>query len=171
MRPLAPLATFVAVVVGANLMTAHWGLVTWLGVTATAGTWLAGFAFVTRDWLQERAGRRWVLVAIAVGALLSAVFSPRLALASGTAFALSELADLAVYTPLRQRSRLAAALVSNTVGAFVDTVAFLLLAGFPLSALPGQMLIKVGTTTLFIGGSHALLRQPVRQRGGDPGDA
>lgn len=156
------LAGFVAIVVAANLATAQWGLVTWLGVTATAGTWLAGLAFVARDGVQDTGGRKLVLVAIGAGAVLSAAFSPRLAVASGVAFLISELADFGVYSPLRLRHRWTARLVSNTVGAVVDSAAFLLLAGFPLVALPGQVLIKVGVTASVVGVQAVLLRAPLR---------
>lgn len=166
-RTALALSAFVAVIVAANLLTAHLGLVTWLGLVATAGTWLAGFGFVARDALHEAGGLRWVLVAIALGVLVSVAFSPRLALASGVAFALSELADLAVYTPLRRKGRTRAGLASNVVGSVVDTFIFLWLAGFPLDGTATQVLIKVGTTTVFVLGVRlALSRQPMQQRTG-----
>jgi queuosine precursor transporter len=59
-----------------------------------------------------------VIVAILVGALLSwAVTSNRdLAVASAVAFLFSELADFAVYRPLRERRWLLAVFPSNVVG-------------------------------------------------------
>lgn len=152
---------FVAVVVAANALTAWLGVVDWLGITATAGTWLAGFAFVARDGLDDAAGRWWVLTAIGVGAVVSAVFAPQLAVASCAAFIVSELADWAVYAPLRSRHRTVAAVLSNTAGALVDSVVFLLAAGFPLALLPGQVVVKVGTTTAFIGVSRVVFRKPI----------
>ena len=59
---------------------------------------------------------------------------PALAVASAAAFAVSELADLLVYQPLRRRRFLRAVLASDTVGAPLDTVVFLALAGFPVCA-------------------------------------
>lgn len=157
-----------ASIVAANALTAHFGLVTWLGLTATAGTWVAGFAFVARDTIQDAGGKRWVIAVILVGAGLSAILSPRLALASGIAFLLSELADFTVYTPLRKRNRTGAAILSNTVGAVVDTVVFLSLAGFPLSGTATQVIVKVGVTTVFVlavRGIVALRSQPVLTEG------
>jgi uncharacterized PurR-regulated membrane protein YhhQ (DUF165 family) len=166
-RTLLAFAAFVAVVVAANWLTATLGLVTWLGLIATAGTWLAGFAFVARDYLQEAGGARWVIPAILLGAVISAAFSPTLALASGVAFLVSELADFAVYTPLRRSGRTRAALASNVVGAVVDSVLFLWLAGFPLSGTATQVLVKVGTTTVFVLGVRlAISRQPMQPAGG-----
>jgi hypothetical protein len=90
---------------------------------------------------------------VAAGAALSAVLAgPRLALASGVAFAVSELADMLVYQPLRRRGWARAALASGVVGAAVDTVLILALAGFPIwPAIPGQMLAKVATTVAVVG--------------------
>lgn len=159
-------AAFVLTVIVANFATAQLGIVHWLGIAATAGTWFAGFGFVCRDSLQDAGGYRPVLAVIIIGAALSAAFSPRLALASCAAFLLSELADWAVYQPLHRSGRTRAAIASNIVGAVVDTFVFLTIAGFPVwVALPGQVLIKVGVTTLFVvivRGISALLRQPVR---------
>ena len=160
-RKLAALAAFIAVVVATNAITVAFGIVHWLGVATTAGTWFAGFAFVARDWLQDVGGRAWVVWAILAGAAVSALFSPTLALASCTAFLLSEFSDFAVYTPLRERNRTAAALLSNTVGSVIDSLVFLTLAGFPLFLLPSQVGIKIGTTTLFVLASLAIRRRVV----------
>ena len=166
-RALIHLTAFVAVIIAANLLTNQLGMVTWLGLAATAGTWLAGFGFVARDALHESGGLRWVSVAIVVGVVISVAFAPRLALASGVAFAVSELADLAVYAPLRRKGRTRAALASNVVGSVVDTVLFLWIAGFPLSGTAAQVLIKIGTTSAFVLGVRlALPRQPLQPAGG-----
>ena len=161
---------FVAVVVAANALTASFGLITVAGLTATAGTWVAGLGFVARDWLHETGGPRWVAAAIALGTALSVALSPAIAVASGVAFLVSESADWAVYTPLRRRSTLAAALLSNTVGAFVDSALFLVIAGFPLSGLWTQVVVKVTATTcvvlILIGVRRALLRQSMHAASG-----
>lgn len=134
-------AGFLATVVVANWLTDRYGMVpVWFGLSATAGTYAAGLSFGFRDALHEVAGRLAVVAAIIAGAVLSYAVSPALALASGVAFLLSETADLAVYEPLRRRRWVAAVIASNLVGALVDTVVFLWIAGFPVrSALAGQM--------------------------------
>ncbi|PDW00054.1 hypothetical protein CJ255_21180 [Candidatus Viridilinea mediisalina] len=89
-------------IVAANLAITYLGIVpVGFGLMAPAGVYFAGLAFSLRDALHETLGRRWVVGAILLGALLSAVLSPQLALASGLAFLVSELADYAVYAPLR----------------------------------------------------------------------
>lgn len=160
---------FLMVVVATNAATASLGVVSWFGVAATAGTWLAGFALVARDAVHDSLGGRWVIGCIVAGAALSAAFSPSLALASGVAFLLSEVADFAVYTPLRRRGYIPAAIASNIVGSVVDSLIFLAIAGFPLALIWGQVGIKVATTTAFVlivGGASALLREPQYGRGG-----
>lgn len=133
--------TFIALVVVSNWLTARYGLV--YGI-ATAGTVTAGLVLLVRDWVHEAGGLRWVFGSIAAGAGLSAAMAgPALGLASGVAFAVSELADLAIYTPLRRSGRLRAAAVSNAIGSVVDSVLFLWLAGFPLwPAAGGQVAVK-----------------------------
>jgi hypothetical protein len=145
-------ACFIAVAILANVATAHLGLVSiGLGLSVTAGTFMAGSALILRDALHELLGpfRTYgVIVVAALGAALTA--GPTLAVASSVAFAASELVDAAVYTALRPGSRAFAVLGSGAAGLAVDTVAFLALAGFPLTAktLAGQFLVKGALTGL-----------------------
>jgi uncharacterized PurR-regulated membrane protein YhhQ (DUF165 family) len=114
------------------------------GLLAPSGVYAAGVSFVARDVVQRAAGRVAALVAIVLGTLLSALVSPQLALASGSAFLVSELADFAVYTPLQRRRFVLAVLLSGVVGSVVDSVIFLGVAGIPLAAaLPGLLLGKL----------------------------
>lgn len=144
--------SLVASVVLANLMTAHLGMVAvGFGLIASAGTWAAGLCLVLRDALDRAGGLRWVLPTIAAGVVLSAwLAGPALALASAAAFLLSELADLGVFRALRRRTLVGAIAGSNAVGAVVDTLVFLPLAGFGLSAaaVGGQVLVKAGYLTV-----------------------
>lgn len=135
---------YVGTILAANVVTAHHApihIAPWLfpHMTAPAGVVLAGLALVARDFLQDAAGRRTVGVAIAVGAVLSAVSAGlHLALASALAFGLSEGLDMAAYEPLRQRGLVRAVVVSNIVGAIVDTAVFLQLAAPDLNLPPGM---------------------------------
>ena len=114
------------------------------GLLAPSGVYAAGVSFVARDVVQRALGRRPALAAIAAGTLLSVLVSPQLALASGSAFLLSELADFAVYTPLQRRHFLLAVLLSGVVGSLLDSLVFLGVAGIPLRvALPGLLLGKL----------------------------
>jgi len=161
---------FIAAIVLANYLTTRYGFVpVGLGLTATAGTFAAGLALGLRDVLHETLGRWGVLAVILVGAAVSyLVADARIATASAVAVLLSELADMAVYSPLRERAWAAAVLLSNTVGALVDTVVFLWIAGFfAWSAVPGQMVGKVVWATLVPLG----LIYAVRSRRAVPGNS
>jgi uncharacterized PurR-regulated membrane protein YhhQ (DUF165 family) len=175
-RPSArhPVATAVALGVftggalATNWLTTRYGLISvGFGLTATAGSFPAGIVLLARDWVHDLTGRTTVLACIVVGALASAATTnPRLALASAVAFTLSETVDLLVYTPLRRQGRLRAALASNLVGAPVDTLVFLTLAGLPVwAAMPGQLTAKTTATLLpltAIWVLRAVLRHRVR---------
>jgi queuosine precursor transporter len=143
---------YILTIVAANAAIATIGLVpVGLGLMAPAGVYFAGLTFSLRDAVQETMGRRWSLAAILVGAGLSAALGGgALAIASGAAFLLSEAADLAVYTPLRRRSWLAAVVASNTVGLLIDSALFLWLAFGSLDFLAGQVVGKLWMTALAV---------------------
>ncbi len=150
-------AGFLAAIVAANWLTQRYHFVPVLpGLEATAGTYAAGVTFTLRDALQDRLGRLPVLVLIVVGAGLSALVAPDLALASGVAFLVAELCDFAVYTPLRERSWDVAVWASALVGSVVDSVLFLWLAPFPVTAeavagqVVGKALWATGATWLVL---------------------
>jgi uncharacterized PurR-regulated membrane protein YhhQ (DUF165 family) len=153
MRAALSIAGFLACILGANYVTTEYGMVpVGFGLVATAGTYFAGLSFVLRDAVQDTAGRWAAMATVIVGGGLSYLIAdPFIALASGVAFLASELADLAVYTPLRKRGYIRAAVASNVVGALVDTLLFLWIAGFPIAdAFAGQMVGKVAVTVLVV---------------------
>lgn len=162
---------YVSTVVLANVLTSNLGLVA-AGFTllVPAGTYTAGLALGVRDGLQEVAGIRWTLAGIAAGTALSYLFGDgRIAIASGLAFLVSELADLGVYTPLRDRGRwVLAVVVSNLVGAVIDTMLFLPLSGLPwnTTSVAGQLLVKfVYCTAVYLAVRWAVVDRAVsRQR-------
>ena len=145
------LIAYVLTIFAANWAISRFGAVpVGFGLMAPAGVYLAGIAFTLRDLTQERLGRAWVVAAIVGGAVLSAVISPQFALASGVAFLVSELADLAVYTPLRERHWLGAIAASNVVGLVLDSLLFLSLAFGSLEFLTGQIVGKAWMTLLAV---------------------
>lgn len=165
---IAAAAAYLSCIVIANWLTAHYGFTSvGFGLMATAGTFVAGAAFVARDSMQDTSGRLVALAVLVAGAGLSwFAATPQLALASAAAFGLSELADMAIYTPLRRRGYVRAAVASNLVGSIVDTFVFLSIAGFGLAPLvvTGQLVGKAWATGAVIVGVvivRALLRQRV----------
>lgn len=163
---------YVGCVVAANWLTEHYGLVPiGFGLLVAAGTFAAGGAILTRNLGQDLVGRVVIVGLMVLGIALSWwLASPALAVASAVAFALSEASDMTMYTWLRQAGRPRALIAAGFVGSLVDTVAFLHLAGFPLTreAIAGQMLVKVGVSALCalaLGVRYQVLRQPVHAEG------
>lgn len=150
MRYLLP-AAFVATVWGANWALSTFGIVDiGFGLAAPAGVFFAGIAFTLRDLTHESFGRYAVIVAILIGAVLSWFLEPTFAIASGVAFLVSELSDLAVYSPIRKRHWLTAVTASNTVGLITDSALFLWLAFGSLAYIDGQIVGKAYMTALAI---------------------
>jgi uncharacterized PurR-regulated membrane protein YhhQ (DUF165 family) len=115
-----------------------------LGLMAPSGVLMIGLALVLRDLVQRRLGSGPAIIAIIAGAGLSASLAPpALVVASATAFLLSELADMAVYTPLQQRRLVLAVAASSTMGLIIDSIVFLYLAFGSLDYLAGQIVGKL----------------------------
>jgi uncharacterized PurR-regulated membrane protein YhhQ (DUF165 family) len=113
------------------------------GLMAPSGVIMIGIALVLRDLVQRRLGVGIAVGAILAGAALSAAIAPpALVVASAAAFLLSEMADLAVYTPLARRRLIVAVVASSLVGLVVDSIVFLWLAFGSLDFLAGQVVGK-----------------------------
>ena len=148
------IAAFAATVPAANWLIGHVGttcipngpclLPVGFGLTAPSGVLMVGASLFLRDLVHEIAGIKGALIAIAIGAAAAwFIAPPALVLASVAAFLLSELADLLVYAPLRERRIYSAIILSGIAGAAVDSAAFLWLAFGSLDFLAGQVLGKV----------------------------
>jgi uncharacterized PurR-regulated membrane protein YhhQ (DUF165 family) len=121
------------------------------GLMAPSGVTMVGIALVLRDLVQRRLGTAISALAVLVGSGLSALYAPAsLVVASATAFLLSELADLAVYTPLARRRLVAAVFASSCAGLVVDSIVFLWLAFGSLDFLAGQVVGKAWMVLLSI---------------------
>lgn len=153
MRKLAAFALFAATIPAANWLIGNVGqcipdgpclVPVGFGLMAPSGVLMIGAALVLRDWLHELGGAKLAVAAVLVGAGLSLLVSPpALALASAVAFLIAELADTAVYTPLRKRWPAWAVLSSGAVGAAVDSMIFVWLAFGSLAFSAGTTLAKI----------------------------
>ena len=89
---------------------------------------IVGFIFVARDFSQREIGHRVIIAMLIAAALSYLMASPFVAVASLTAFLISEFADWAVYTytgrPFSQR-----VLMSSAVGTPLDSIVFLGIIG------------------------------------------
>lgn len=153
---LAALVTmaYIGTIFAANWALQKWGIVdVGLGMQATAGVYFAGLSLTLRDGVHELAGRRVVFAAILAGAICSYFVEDlqKIALASGVAFFVSELIDMAVYTPLRRKGWERAVAASAFVGSIVDTSLFLWLAFGSLDNIEGQLFGKWVATLVAVG--------------------
>lgn len=150
---LASLILFILTIPLGNWVVMNVGLVcdpngpclipVWPGVWSPSAVMVAGLALVLRDAVQSLLGNLWAIAAIVIGALLSYVLAdPAVVLGSTAAFLFSELADFAVYTPMRRRYPSSAVILSGLVGSVVDSMIFLSLAFGSLDYLFGQVLGK-----------------------------
>jgi uncharacterized PurR-regulated membrane protein YhhQ (DUF165 family) len=157
---MAAAIAYILTIFGANLLIRTVGFIpVGFGLLSPAGVLCVGLSFTLRDFVQEELGKGWAIGCILIGAALSALLSPQLALASGAAFLLSELADLAVYTPLRRRHWLGAVALSNTVGLALDSALFLWLAFGSLDFLAGQVVGKGYMTILTVAVLYVVRRR------------
>ncbi|VAV90472.1 Putative preQ0 transporter YhhQ [hydrothermal vent metagenome] len=109
---------------------------TWAPNIQLFGAWafnpvtiVTGLVLVVRDFAQREVGHKVLLAMLIALALTVVLAGPRLALASGAAFAISELVDwsLFTFTRLRLSTRV---FLSSLIAAPIDSVVFLLGAGF-----------------------------------------
>lgn len=121
----------------------------------TWGAFTYPVAFLVTDLTNRSLGpqsaRRVVYAGFAVGVALSIVLAtPRIAMASGTAFLAAQLLDIAVFDRLRQKEWWRAPLFSSLVSSALDTALFFSLAfagtGMGNATLPGLGEVPVWVT-------------------------
>lgn len=133
-RALAlPVAAMTAIVVASNILVQHpfpyWGLADYL----TWGAFTYPISFLVTDLTNRRYGvgmaRRLVAVGFVVAVALSFVAAtPRIALASGTAFLVGQWLDVTVFDHFRRQSWWRAPLLGSIVGSALDTALFFAIA-------------------------------------------
>ena len=168
-----PLLAMTAVVVASNWLVQFPinDVLTWGAITYP-------FSFLITDLTTRLQGperaRRVVWLGFALAVLVSAwLASPRIALASGTAFLAGQLLDIQIFQRLRAGSWWRAPLVSSTVGSIVDTGLFFTFA-FAGTELPwvtlalGDLGVKLFLAVLALAPFRAVLALavPARTRAG-----
>ncbi|MGB8816918.1 MAG: queuosine precursor transporter [Rhizobiaceae bacterium] len=130
-------AAMALVVVASNILVLypfdHFGLkdvLTW-------GAFTYPVAFLVNDLTNRRYGkqtaRRVVFVGFAIAVALSVLLAtPRIGIASGTAFLTGQLLDIQVFDRLRQKSWWKAPFMATVFGSMLDTVIFFTLAFAPV---------------------------------------
>lgn len=131
---LAPfIAAMVVIVAASNFLVQfpfqHFGL----GEILTWGAFTYPVAFLVNDLTNRRFGpraaRKVVLAGFAIAVVISVwLSSPRIAIASGTAFLAGQMLDVTVFTRLRRLAWWRAPLLSTVVGSALDTIIFFSMA-------------------------------------------
>ena len=119
------------------------------GIMAPSGVLMIGLSLFLRDVIYEKFGYKWTLGAILVGSVLSYLLAdPYVAIASITAFLISELSDFFVYSKVRDKSKPLAILASGSVGSVIDSVIFLWIAFGSLAHIEGQIIVNFLVTAI-----------------------
>lgn len=138
-RVLPYVGAMALIVLASNILVQfqfdHFGL----GELLTWGAFTYPFAFLVNDLANRRFGpgvARTVVIAGFILAVLLSVYlaTPRIAIASGTAFLAAQLLDIGIFNRLRQGRWWRAPLVSSIFGSVLDTALFFSLAFAPYFA-------------------------------------
>jgi len=125
---IATTAIYIGLIVAVNYGFSVVPLVPLLGEMFPPMSLAVGLVFVARDYAQRAIGHRVWYAMAAAGVLSYIMADPFVAVASVTAFAISEAADWTVYSytkkPFAQRI-----LISSVVSTPVDSAVFLLMIG------------------------------------------
>lgn len=132
-RLVIPVIAMMAVVAASNVLVQHPVEQFGLQEILTWGAFTYPLAFLVNDLTNRRFGpavaRQVVYVGFALAVLLSiGLATPRIALASGTAFLFGQLLDIGVFNRLRRLSWWQAPLAGSLFGSAVDTALFFSLA-------------------------------------------
>lgn len=157
-----PILAMAAVIVLSNVLVQH-----------TINDWLTWGAFsyplvflvtdLTNRALGPQAARRVAWIGFAVAVAVSLVLAPwRIAVASGAAFILSQVMDIALFNRWRASSWWKAPLIGSLVASCVDTAVFFFLAfaGSDMDWLmlaAGDLAVKAAMAALLLAPYRALL--------------
>ncbi len=108
-----------------------------LGEILTWGAFTYPFAFLVSDLTNRHDGPRVARIVVVIGfafalGLSAYLATPRIAIASGSAFLIGQLLDIAVFQRLRNRYWLLPPLSASLFGSLIDTAIFFSLAFAPV---------------------------------------
>ncbi len=132
-RLIVPVVAMTLVVVASNILVQYPFEPFGLGDYLTWGAFTYPVAFLVTDLTNRRYGPRVARQLVIVGFALAVVLSiwlatPRIAMASGTAFLVGQLLDITVFNRLRRQAWWCAPFVGSVVGSALDTALFFSLA-------------------------------------------
>ena len=106
----------------------------------TWGAFVYPVAFLVTDLANKKFGPDAARKVVAAGFVLAVIFSvwlatPRIAIASGSAFLVAQLLDVSIFDRLRRSSWWRAPLISSLLGSLIDTALFFGIAFAPAFAM------------------------------------
>lgn len=140
---------YIATIVTSNLLMVWLPMIEVFGTMIPPAIILFGFVFVVRDFAQRVLGH-YVLVPMAIAALLTiSTAGPEIAMASFSAFVVSEVVDWVIFSRLNRPFSQRVAF-SSIIGVLVDTFAFFTALGIlePHSFVVGSA-VKLAGTAIF----------------------
>ena len=132
-RLILPALAMTFVVVASNILVQYPFEPLGLGDYLTWGAFTYPVAFLVTDLTNRRYGAGMAQRLVAVGFVIAVALSiwlatPRIALASGTAFLVGQLLDITVFNRFRRQSWWRAPLIGSVFGSVIDTALFFSLA-------------------------------------------
>jgi uncharacterized PurR-regulated membrane protein YhhQ (DUF165 family) len=138
-------------------------------ILLTWGAFTYPVAFLVTDLANRRFGPQAARIVVFIGFIIAVALSiwlasPRIAIASGSAFLMAQLLDVSIFDRLRDRVWWLPPLVSTVIGSCLDTFIF-----FSLAFSQAAGMSSVPATLLPASGPPARLCLPLRRRAGCPG--
>lgn len=140
-RLFAAIAAMVVVVTASNILVQYpvafdLGAVH-LGDLLTWGAFTYPFAFLVTDLTNRYDGPNRARLVVVIGFIVALTLSfylatPRIAIASASAFLIGQLLDIAVFSRLRNRFWLVPPLTGSLLGSLIDTLVFFTIAFAPV---------------------------------------
>ena len=134
----------------ANIFVDYFGIVTVCGLTFPAGVIFVGLCFSFRDFAQRYWGVWKIWLFIIIATIITLFMNWHIALASVSAFLISEFIDWLIFT-ITKKDFIHRIWISNTVSTPIDSVVFVVLAfGWNWEAIYGQAIIKYISSLMVI---------------------
>lgn len=138
-RLIPYIVAMVVIVVAANILVQTQFQYFGLQEVLTWGALTYPFAFLVNDLTNRHLGSKAARKVVLIGFLLAVVLSiwlatPRIAIASGSAFLVAHLTDISVFDKLRNNSWWVPPFFSTFIGSAIDTAIFFSLAFAPAFA-------------------------------------
>lgn len=134
----------------ANVFVDYFGIIDVFGLVFPAGVVFVGLCFSFRDFAQQYWGIWKIWIFIFIATFITLFMNWQIAVASVTAFLISEFIDWLIFT-ITKKEFIHRIWISNTISTPLDSIIFVVLAfGWNWDAICGQAVIKYASSLLVI---------------------